>query len=102
MAFLPDTSKINYRQLGQAAVSYVLKNRTIIASLIILAVGAYSINRITELSQPEIDSSKLNKQLAELKQIQFDEEAIERIQKLNSSNVNIESNFTDRNNPFNE
>ena len=102
MAFLPDSSKINYHHLGQMGLSFLLKNRTVIASVAILAVGAYSINRISTLSQPEIDSSSLNKQLAELKQITFDQEAIQRIQQLNSSDVNIESDVIDRNNPFNE
>ncbi len=96
------STSFDYRKLGVKGLVFAFTYRTIIASVVILAVGGYAIHRISILSQPEVDKKHLNKLLSEVKEVKFDTAAIERIQKLRGSNVDIKPNFSDRDNPFDE
>lgn len=102
MASLPINTSFDYRKVGRQAGQFLIKNRVIASSLVLLVVGVLALNRITSLTKPEIDSSHLAKQLETLQEVTFDEEAIERISSLRESNIEIESQFTTRNNPFDE
>lgn len=92
----------NYRKLGKTVTAQLFHYRIIVVSLVMLTVGLYATDRITELTQPEVDNAYLKTQLEQLQQVTFDEEAIVRIQSLNNSNIEIKSNFTQRTNPFDE
>lgn len=101
MKDIPATS-LDYRKANKQVFLFVVKNRIILTSLLVLGIGVLASTRITTLTNPEVDTAHLAEQLTTIQSVQFDQDAIERITKLRDSNIDIESNFTDRNNPFNE
>ena len=75
-------------------------NRIIITSLLLLVIGGLVLLRINQLTLSEIDENYKNERLQQINLVEFDEEAIDEITKLNNSDVEVTSDFTDRNNPF--
>jgi hypothetical protein len=92
----------DYKKLGARLGHFVLTNRISVTSIVLLVAGSIAVQRITHLTKPETDDSHLNQQLSTLQVVKFDEEAIEKIEKLKGSNIEITSDFTSRNNPFDE
>jgi hypothetical protein len=90
----------DYKNLLNTATERLLKYRVLITALVLLAGGAFVLTKINQLTETEVDQNYKAKQLQEINVVQFDEDAIDEIKNLNESNINITSDFTNRNNPF--
>jgi hypothetical protein len=90
----------NYREIIKRIGVFLAKNKIIVTSLVILAVGLFVLHRISILTHPEVDQKHLNEELSKLQGVSFDEEAIKKIDELENSSINIKSDFSDRDNPF--
>lgn len=94
--------KFDYRHFLKK-VSYVLsKNKILLSSIVVLIVGVFVIQRINQLTAVEVDQAHKTKRLEEIKRVEFDQASIDAITKLNSSSVEITSDFTNRTNPFSD
>lgn len=94
--------KINYKALQQKVVQFALQYHVIITVVVTILLVGFAVFRVSMLSNPSIDQEFIDDKSAELKRVQFDEAAIDRIQNLQDSGVDIESEFSNRENPFNE
>ena len=83
-------------------LGYLSKYKLLITSLAILLIIGSVVVRISELSNPELDQDRLSEQQLTIKRVNFNEEAVQTILDLIDSNVDIGSEFTNRNNPFAE
>jgi len=91
---------IDHKELIRNIGRILLSNKIIVTSAIILGVGVLVLQRIIMLTDPSVDKKHLKEQLSIVEEVKFNDEAIEQITKLNDTNINITSDFTDRNNPF--
>jgi len=93
-------TNINIKSLFKKIMNVITVNRTLFTAMIILLAGSFILIRINSYSRPKLDEVYLKEQLLTLTNIEFDQVAIDKIQELVKTNVNITSNFTQRDNPF--
>ena len=91
---------IDYQEALRKAGHFILENKIIVTSVLMLSIGVFVLQRINGLTEPEVHQGHLQSQLNSVEEVTFDEKAIEQITELNETNINITSDFTDRNNPF--
>lgn len=92
--------RVDYRELGKRIGNILLVNKVVITAVVMLAVGVLVLQRINQLTEPEVDSAHLKEQINSVDEVVFDEEAITQITELQETNIEITSEFTDRDNPF--
>ncbi len=91
----------DYKKVLLKLASHVSTYRVIITALALCSLFAFTILRINGLSNPDVDQTKLNEQISSLKKVNFNNDAIEKIQALVDSGVEIDANFDpNRSNPF--
>ncbi len=77
------------------------KYRYVIGALLILLVFSFTILRIDNLASPSMNQDKYDQGIIELRKVDFDTDAIERIDELHKTDVNVRENIDEsRNNPF--
>ena len=79
----------------------IQKNRYLIGGIIVLIVFGFTIYRIDSLASPAMNQDRYNQGILELKKVEFNETAINRINELQKSDVNVRENIDEsRTNPF--
>src|SRR6056297_2030701 len=91
---------IDLKELTKHLGVFLAHNRFIVSSVVLLLVTSLVLLRISSLIRPTVDVDYLESQTQTQQEIEFDEESIIRLEELNDSRIEIESDFTDRNNPF--
>ncbi len=77
------------------------KYRYLIGGLLILLVFSFTILRIDNLASPSMNQEKYDQGIIELRKVDFDTDAIQRIDELQKTDVNVRENIDEsRNNPF--
>ncbi len=77
------------------------KYRYFIGGLLVLLVFSFTILRIDSLASPSMNQERYDQGIIELKKVEFDTAAIERIDELQKTDVNIRENIDEsRTNPF--
>lgn len=99
---LEEIKNIDIKSVAKKTGTFLEKNRFVVSSVILLAVTSIVLVRINSLIRPEIDQEYLEAQTQTQQEIEFADEAIEQLKQLNDSRIEIESQFTDRNNPFSD
>lgn len=80
---------------------FINKYRYIIGGVFVVVFFSITVFRIDSLSSPSLDQDTYNQGLLEQKKVIFDEDAIDRINKLDERTVNPTENIDEgRNNPF--
>ncbi len=95
--------KINSQLVSTARKipNFLNKYRYLIGGAAILIIFSVTIFRIDNLSSPEFDQAKYEAGLLEIKKVEFNAAAIERINALYERRVNVTGNIDDgRTNPF--
>lgn len=95
-------TSFDYKKIATIAGKFLFDNRITVTALAILITVGYATYDISNLTKPEVDDKALLEQFSALDSVKFDEEAIKEIRDLNDSNVEIQPDFTNRNNPFSE
>jgi hypothetical protein len=96
-----EVSSFDYKKSLSNLLSLIIKNRIIFTSILLLLVGGFALERMIKLTVAEIDDSYKEKRLSEINRVDFDQDSIDAIYKLNESRINISSDInTDRDNPF--
>lgn len=73
----------------------------LIGGVLVLAVFSFVIFRIDSLSSPGMNQEKYDLGILEIKKVKFDAEAIETINSLNPTDIEVTENIDEsRNNPF--
>lgn len=92
----------DYKKLIKQALAGAAKFKIVLTMTALLLLGGFVLLSINSLTTTELDKDYRDKQLQEIKVVEFDEESIEAIEGLSDTNVRINSDFTNRNNPFSE
>jgi p-aminobenzoyl-glutamate transporter AbgT len=71
-------------------------------ALIVLAIFVFMILSISKFASPEPAQDQIDEKTLSVIRPKIDASAIKQIEDLRSQNIDIESIFIDRNNPFNE
>lgn len=80
---------------------FISKYRYTIGAILVLMVFSFTILRIDSLASPAMNQDRYNQGLIELKKVEFDTDAITRINELKKIDVNVKENIDDsRTNPF--
>ena len=82
-------------------IPFSQKYRYIIGGVVIVLIFSFTIYRIDSLASPPMNQDRYNQGILELKKVEFDKEAIEHIDKLQKTDVNVRENLDEnRTNPF--
>lgn len=85
----------------KSSTPFVKKYRYIIGALLVLGVFSFVIFRIDTLSSPGTNQERYDLGILELTKIRFDTDAIETINRLNPTDVEVSESIDEtRNNPF--
>lgn len=85
----------------KSSAPFVKKYKYIIGALLVLGVFSFVIFRIDTLSSPTINQERYDLGILELTKVRFDTDAIETINRLNPTDVQVGENIDEtRNNPF--
>ncbi len=90
----------DYKKIINTLLNFGSRYRIIITSALLLLVGGYVLQRINTLTVTELDIDYKNQRISEIERVEFDQDSIDAIVELNESDVNITSDFAERNNPF--
>ena len=91
---------VNYREQLQKAGHFILINKIVVTSVTMLVIGIFVLHRINSLTAPTVHDGHLKELLKSVDEVTFDDAAIQQISELNETNIQITSDFTDRDNPF--
>jgi len=95
-----DTFKTYFSKLKRY-FPWVHKNRYLIGGILVVLIFGATILRIDSLASPGVNQERYDQGLIELKKVDFDENAIERINDLKKTDVNVKENIDEsRTNPF--
>lgn len=95
-------TSLNYAKMFALLTTYGKKYRVLITILIVVGVFGFAVVRINSLSNPKANEDKLVETLASYKEVKIDDETVEKVRKLIESDVKIDPQFNNRNNPFAE
>jgi len=95
-------SKDSLSKFTRPAVAFFKKDAVPIFFGIIAIVFGFLIWRIGNLSSAEPSQDTLDEQLKTVVRPKIDADSIKRIEELEDQNIDIQSYFTDRSNPFQE
>ena len=85
--------QFDYKKYLKILLEYASTYRLALTALAIGGIFAFSIVRISSLSDPELDQVRLQNQTTALKKVRFDETAIDNIQSLVDSGIEIDALF---------
>ena len=94
--------KFNYKDISKKIFKFLGAYRLVLVSLAVLGVFLFTITRIASYSDPVVNLDRVSQQQSGLKNINFNQEAIDKIRQLRDSGVDIRAKFIDRKNPFAE
>ncbi len=86
----------------QPFINFLKKDSVAIFLVIIAVIFGFLIWRIGSLAGAEPKQDALDEKLLSVVRPRIDQESINKIKALQAQNVNIQSYFVDRNNPFQE
>ena len=92
----------DYKKLLKQTSDYLVTYRVIVVSPLLLVVFSFVVLRTNSQLDPGLNEDRYNEQSVTLKKVTFDEDAIQDIQELIDSGIEINSRFVERNNPFAE
>jgi len=98
----PDLS-FEYNKIVKNISSMVIKYRFSLTIVVIVGVFAFAIYRVDSLANPDINQDRFLEQIQTVKKVSFDEAAVEAIQELEQTDVQVDPELIDdRDNPFSE
>lgn len=93
--------KFDYKKYIKHTKPYIYTYRYGLIGMIVLGVFGYVIFQIDSLTNIERDENRYEKEVGEIKKIEFNEEAIVTIEQLRDLNVEVNPSFDqNRTNPF--
>ncbi len=95
-------TSLDYKKLFKVGVFYIAKYRVVITIFVLVGVFGFAVFRINELSDPQPNEAYLAEAITVYKPVKIDEQTVEDIRKLIESNVEVEPQFNNRDNPFSE
>lgn len=86
----------------QPLIDFLKRDSVIIFALIVAIIFGFLVWRIGVLAGAEPTQIELNEKLMTVVRPRIDQDGIKKLEELQAQNINIESYFSDRNNPFQE
>ncbi len=96
------STSFNYRKIIKSGLSFGAKYRTYITIAVIAIIFGFTYLRIATYSDPMPDQDALVEKLAEYNRLDINEETVEKIKTLVDSDVEVNPQFENRDNPFAE
>lgn len=90
----------NISKLRNQTRELILNNKVLVTSMLLLAFGSFAVIRVNRLTMTAVDEGHLKQELSNVESVTFNQSAITQIKSLNDTNIEITSEFTNRNNPF--
>lgn len=85
----------------QQLAGKLVRYRLIIGLLMIVSVVAFVSFRINHYSDTQSDQARIDEQLSQIKQVRFDNDAIDKIKSLEDHSTDVQTDLPDnRDNPF--
>lgn len=95
-------TSLDYKKLLSLATSYGTKYRIPITAAVLLAIFGFAVYRINSLSDPRANEAALLETLETYREVKIDDATVQNIKALTESNVEVNPQFDNRDNPFAE